>query len=98
MKRAGLRGPSSHHPALSTRGETHFVPQDGQPSAFPQASVTLGVGWLVPEVATKVPQMTAWGIRTSTFYMPRTRVGTPPLLMLNLRRVQRGNEMPVRSL
>ena len=32
-----------HHPALSTRGETCFALQDGQPSASPQASVTLGV-------------------------------------------------------
>ena len=51
----------------------------------------------MPEVATKGPQMTAWGIRTSTFYTPRARFGTLPLLMLNLRRVQRGNKMPVRS-
>ena len=66
MKRAGPRGQPSHHPALPTRGETCFTPQDGEPVAFPQASVTLGVVWLEPEVATKGPHMAAWDIRTST--------------------------------
>ena len=97
MKGAGLRGQPSHHPALSTRGDPRFTPQGGEPIAFPQVSVTVGVGWLVLEVATTGPQLTAWGMRSPTFYTPRARAGAPPLLMLSLRRLQRGNEMPVTS-